>query len=138
MPQSSRPAQPIARHTEARVRTVLAVALVGPRQSGKTTLVRQIAADRDMPFITLDDEQSRAFALDDPGGFLRGLDRAVIDEVQRAPDLILALKETVDENVRPGRFLITCSVDLFTGAISPGPSQSTSPCRSPGRGTRPT
>ncbi len=123
MPQSNRPAHPIARHAEARVRTALAdtriVALVGPRQSGKTTLVRQIAADRDMPFVTLDDDQSRAFALDDPGGFLRGLDRAVIDEVQRAPDLILALKKTVDEDVRPGRFLITGSVDLFKGAISP-------------------
>jgi len=91
MPLSNRPAQPIARHAEARVREALEdtciVALVGPRQSGRTTLVRKIAADREMCFVTLDDGQSRAFAPDDPGGFLRGLDRAVIDEIQRAgPD----------------------------------------------------
>ncbi|MBC6403780.1 MAG: ATP-binding protein, partial [Hyphomonadaceae bacterium] len=69
--------------------------------------------------ITLDDEQSRQFANDDPGGFMRGLERAVIDEVQRAPGLILVLKKTVDEDPRPGRFLITGSVDLFKGTISP-------------------
>lgn len=95
------------------------VALVGPRQSGKTTLARKMAADRKMSFITLDDEQFRQFANDDAGGFLRGLEHTVIDEVQRAPDLILALKRAVDEDRRPGRFLITGSVDLFKGTISP-------------------
>lgn len=112
-----------ARHAKPRVLGALSdtriVALVGPRQSGKTTLARKIAADRDMSFITLDDEQFRQFANDDPGGFMRGLDRAVIDEVQRAPSLILALKRAVDEDPRPGRFLITGSVDLFKGTISP-------------------
>ncbi|MFO0691208.1 MAG: ATP-binding protein [Myxococcota bacterium] len=123
MPNRSIAAAPISRHAEARLRVALAdtriVALVGPRQSGKTTLVRKIAADRRMDFVTLDDEQSRQFANDDPGGFVRGLDRAVIDEVQRAPALILALKKAVDEDSRPGRFLITGSVDLFKGTISP-------------------
>ncbi|MBY0399127.1 ATP-binding protein [Myxococcota bacterium] len=123
MPRPSVVAAPILRHAEARVRTALKdtriVALVGPRQSGKTTLVRKIAADRDMRFVTLDDEQFRQFAHDDPGGFMRGLDGAVIDEVQRAPGLILALKKAVDEDPRPGRFLITGSVDLFKGTISP-------------------
>ncbi len=76
------------------------VALVGPRQSGKTTLVRKIAADEELTFITLDDEQSRQFANADPTGFMRGLNRAVIDEVQRAPGLILALKKAVDEDRR--------------------------------------
>lgn len=112
-----------ARHAEPRVLGALSdtriVALVGPRQSGKTTLARKIAADRDMSFITLDDEQFRQFANDDPGGFMRDLDHAVIDEVQRAPGLILALKRAVDEDPRPGRFLITGSVDLFKGMISP-------------------
>ena len=115
--------KPKARHAEPRVRGALSdtriVALVGPRQSGKTTLARKIAADRKMSFITLDDEQFRQFANDDPGGFMRGLDHAVIDEVQRAPGLILALKRAVDEDPRPGRFLITGSVDLFKGTISP-------------------
>jgi uncharacterized protein len=115
--------KPKARHAEPRVLDALSdtriVALVGPRQSGKTTLARKIAAERKMSFITLDDEQFRQFANEDPGGFMRGLDHAVIDEVQRAPDLILALKRAVDEDPRPGRFLITGSVDLFKGAISP-------------------
>lgn len=115
--------KPRARHAEPRVRGALSdtriVALVGPRQSGKTTLARKIAADCKMNFITLDDEQFRQFANDDPGGFMRGLDHAVIDEVQRAPGLILALKRAVDEDPRPGRFLITGSVDLFKGTISP-------------------
>jgi predicted AAA+ superfamily ATPase len=113
----------IKRHAEARVldalRDTRIVALVGPRQSGKTTLARKIATDRGMNFITLDDEQFRQFAIDDPAGFMRGLDQAVIDEVQRAPGLILALKKTVDEDPRTGRFLITGSVDLFKGTISP-------------------
>ncbi len=123
MPDQPTDTAPIPRHAEARIRIALAdtriVALVGPRQSGKTTLVRKIAADRNMHFVTLDDEQFRQFANDDPGGFMRGLDRAVIDEVQRAPGLILALKKAVDEDSRPGRFLITGSVDLFKGMISP-------------------
>ncbi|WP_419837542.1 ATP-binding protein [Candidatus Poriferisodalis sp.] len=113
----------IARHAEARVRSAMVdtriVAIVGPRQSGKTTLARRIADNDDRQFITLDDEQSRRFAQDDPTGFTRGLKRAVIDETQRAPDLILALKRIVDEDPRPGRFLITGSVELFTGSLSP-------------------
>lgn len=113
----------IKRHAEARVLDALhdtrIVALVGPRQSGKTTLARKIAADRGLNFITLDDEQFRRFAIDDPTGFMRDLDHAVIDEIQRAPDLILALKKAVDEDPRAGRFLITGSVDLFKGTVSP-------------------
>ena len=87
--------------------------MVGPRQSGKTTLARKITADEEMNFVTLDDDQFRQFANSDPSDFMRDLDRAVIDEIQRAPDLILALKKAVDEDTRPGRFLITGSVDLF-------------------------
>ena len=120
MPEQSKPKP---RHAEPLVLSALSdtriVALVGPRQSGKTTLARKIAAKEKMSFITLDDEQFRQFANDDPGEFIRGLDRAVIDEVQRAPGLILALKKAVDEDLRPGRFLITGSVDLFQGTISP-------------------
>ena len=123
MPKTPTPHAPIRRHAEMRIRAAMKdtriVAIVGPRQSGKTTLARKIAADQGMNFVTLDDEQFRHFASSDPGGFMRGLDRAVIDEIQRAPDLILALKKAVDEDTRPGRFLITGSVDLFRGAISP-------------------
>ena len=113
----------VPRHAEGPIRTALGdtriVALVGPRQSGKTTLARRIAEDDARPFITLDDDQSRRFAQDDPAGFMRGLQTAVIDEIQRAPDLILALKKAVDEDPRPGRFLITGSAELFKGATSP-------------------
>ena len=113
----------VARHAEARIRAALAdtriVAIVGPRQSGKTTLARRIAAADGRPFITLDDQQFRRFAESDPAGFMRGRQAVVIDEIQRAPSLILALKQAVDEDPRPGRFLITGSVDLFRGSISP-------------------
>jgi predicted AAA+ superfamily ATPase len=112
---------PVPRHAEPRVRAALAdtrvVAIVGPRQSGKSTLARKLAADR--PYLTLDDEQTRAFAQSDPTGFVRGLDLAVIDEIQRAPGLVLAIKRSVDEDPRPGRFLITGSADLFAGSIAP-------------------
>ena len=50
---------------------------------------------------------------------MRGLDTAVIDEIQRAPALILALKQSVDEDPRPGRFLVTGAVELFKRATSP-------------------
>ena len=121
--QTQDPGQFVARHAEARVRTALTdtriVAIVGPRQSGKTTLARRIARSDGRPFITLDDEQFRRFAEDDPAGFIRRQRVAVIDEIQRAPGLILALKQSVDEDPRPGRYLITGSVDLFRSSISP-------------------
>ena len=113
----------VARHAESPVRLALTdtriVAIVGPRQSGKTTLARRIADDDGRAFVSLDDDQFRRFAQDDPTGFARGLGRAAIDEIQRAPDLILALKKEVDERPDPGRYLITGSVDLFRGMISP-------------------
>ena len=113
----------VARHAEARIRTALTdtriVAIVGPRQSGKTTLARRIASGDGRPFISLDDEQFRRFAENDPAGFIRGRRTAVFDEIQREPGLILALKQSVDEDPRPGRYLITGSVDLFRSSISP-------------------
>ena len=115
--------QYVPRHAEARIRVALAdtriVAIVGPRQSGKTTLARRIAHDHGRPFITLDDEQHRRFAEDDPIGFTRSNPTAVIDEIQRVPNLILAIKQMVDENPRPGRYLITGSVEMFRGSVSP-------------------
>ena len=121
--RTTSPGTLVARHAEAQVRAALddtrIVAIVGPRQSGKTTLARRIAGDDRRPFITLDDEQFRRFAEDDPAGFVRSQPVAVIDEIQRAPALILALKKAVDEAPRPGRYLITGSVDLFRGALSP-------------------
>lgn len=105
------------RHVEIRLREALAdtpvVALNGPRQSGKTTLARKVAGD-DWAYLTLDDATVLRSASADPVGFVRGLDRAVIDEVQRAPDLLLAVKRSVDEDRRPGRFLLTGSAQILT------------------------
>lgn len=89
------------------------VLLCGPRQSGKTTLARQIAGEA-IPFVTLDDATTLDAAMADPVGFVRELDRAIIDEIQRAPDIILAIKATVDADPRPGRFLLTGSANLLT------------------------
>ncbi|WP_083957945.1 ATP-binding protein [Tateyamaria omphalii] len=87
--------------------------IAGPRQSGKTTLAMDLAGD-DLPYLTLDDATVLRAAQDDPVGFIRGLDRAVIDEVQRAPDLLLAIKAAVDNDQTPGRFLLTGSANLMT------------------------
>ncbi len=89
------------------------VLLAGPRQAGKTTLVRQIANDNRLRYLTLDDELTLLSAREDPVGMIRSLDRAVIDEIQRAPQLLLAIKKSVDEDRRPGRFLLTGSANLM-------------------------
>ena len=88
------------------------VLLAGPRQAGKTTLVRQLAA-KGLRYLTLDDELTLLAARADPVGLIRSLDRAVIDEIQRAPQLLLAIKKSVDEDRRPGRFLLTGSANLM-------------------------
>ena len=88
------------------------VLLAGPRQAGKTTLVRQVAA-KGLLYLTLDDDLTLLSAREDPVGMIRSLDRAVIDEIQRAPQLLLAIKKSVDEDRRPGRFLLTGSANLM-------------------------
>lgn len=88
------------------------VILNGPRQCGKTTLVGQLIG-RHRSYLTLDDDTVLASARSDPAGFLRGLDRASLDEVQRAPELLRAIKRAVDQDRRPGRFLLTGSADLL-------------------------
>lgn len=65
------------------------------------------------PYLTLDDGTTLAAALADPTGFLRRLDTVAIDEIQRAPDLLRAIKRSVDEDRRPGRFLLTGSADVL-------------------------
>jgi len=88
------------------------VLLAGPRQAGKTTLVRQVAQGR-LRYLTLDDDLTLLSAQQDPVGMIRSLDRAVIDEIQRAPQLLLAIKKSVDEDRRPGRFVLTGSANLM-------------------------
>ncbi len=91
------------------------VFLTGPRQAGKTTLVRSLVQSGVMEsYLTLDDATVRRAASSDPEAFLAGLgsSRTVIDEVQRAPSLFLPLKAAVDRDRRPGRLLLTGSADV--------------------------
>ena len=88
------------------------VFIAGPRQAGKTTLLK-ILAPENRPYLTLDDETTLRAAKADPRGFIRGLSRAAIDEVQRVPELLLSIKESVDADLRPGRFLLTGSANVM-------------------------
>ena len=82
--------------------------LTGPRQSGKTTLARQLAPE--LPYHSLEEPDTRAFAQEDPRGFLRQIaDGAILDEVQRCPDLFSYLQGVVDADGRLGRFILTGS-----------------------------
>lgn len=88
----------------------------GARQVGKSTLARQIAEDEHpAQIVNLDDKVARDAALTDPEGFIGGLRRPVlIDEVQRGqPDLLLAIKATVDRDLTPGQFLLTGSANVL-------------------------
>lgn len=84
------------------------VTLTGPRQSGKTTLARAVFPAK--PYITLEDPDTRRFATEDPRGFLAGLPGgAILDEIQRAPELSSYLQGIVDIDPTPGRFVLTGS-----------------------------
>ncbi|MFZ4077109.1 MAG: AAA family ATPase [Legionellaceae bacterium] len=91
--------------------------LTGPRQAGKTTLVRSIAKTLGMAYFTLDNQAILASVLNDPHGFIRSLttERTIIDEFQYAPSLISAIKESSDAlgADEKGRFILTGSSDIF-------------------------
>ncbi len=96
------------------------VVLTGPRQSGKTTLVR--IAFPDKPYLSLENPDLRLFANEDPRGFLaRYPEGAIIDEVQRVPDLLSYIQGIVDEQRTPGRYILTGSQNF---ALSRQVSQS--------------
>lgn len=88
------------------------VLVSGPRQAGKSTLVRTFEGEG-RRYLTLDDPAVLSAARADPTGFIRGLDRVIIDEIQRAPELMLSIKESVDRDPRPGRFLLTGSTNIL-------------------------
>ena len=82
------------------------VAITGPRQSGKTTLVRAVYASK--PYISLEDLDAYQFAMEDPRGFLGQYpDGAVLDEVQRCPGLFNYLQGIVDKDDRNGLYILT-------------------------------
>lgn len=88
-----------------------AVTLTGPRQSGKTTLCRAVFPQH--PYVTLEAPDQRGFATDDPRGFLAQFpDGAVLDEVQRVPDLPSYLRGIIDDDPTPGRWILSSSQNL--------------------------
>ncbi len=106
----------IPRHAQAPVTAALAdtrvVAINGARQTGKSTLARLVAAAFRLELRFLDEGPVRAAAQADPAFFVRHEGLLVIDEVQRVPELFLAIKHEVDANPIPGRFLLTGSARL--------------------------
>ena len=106
------------RNVKKKVTTALkdtpVIMLAGPRQCGKTTLVKQIM-EQDWIYVTLDDVNQLEFAKSDPLGFIRYFSdrRIIIDEVQRVPELFLPIKQSIDENRLPGRFLLTGSANAM-------------------------
>lgn len=87
------------------------VTVTGPRQAGKTTLCRMAFPDK--LYRSLEDPDERRYAVEDPRGFLSEIEAgAVLDEVQRAPELLSYLQGVVDEDPEPGRFILTGSVNL--------------------------
>ncbi len=92
-----------------------AVTITGARQVGKTTLVKAIAAQRkDLAYYTLDDLSVLSAARHDPESFVGGLRLpAIIDEVQRAPEVLVSVKRVIDEGVKAGSFLLTGSANLL-------------------------
>lgn len=102
----------ITRDSEQSIRTLLRgfpiVTLTGPRQSGKTTLAKTVFSDR--PYASLEDPDIRQSAKDDPRSFLeRFSDGAVLDEIQRCPELLSYLQTMVDGDGRMGLFILTGS-----------------------------
>ncbi len=85
----------------------------GARQCGKSTLVRLVGGSHGAQWRTLDRAVDREAAAADPAGFVEVATPMVIDEIQRVPELLLAIKESVDADLRPGRFLLTGSARVL-------------------------
>ncbi len=87
------------------------VTVTGPRQSGKTTLCRKVFSKK--AYVNLEAPDERQFALDDPRGFLNAYQEgAILDEIQRTPDLLSYIQPMVDEDPAPGKFILTGSQQL--------------------------
>ena len=101
------------KHTiEQAMHTRRVLLLSGPRQCGKTTLARSLCSD-DTEYLTLDDVTLKEAAENDPHGFVKHrANTLIIDEVQRVPSLLPAIKKRVDEDNRPGQYLLTGSANI--------------------------
>ncbi len=104
--------RPLAASLKAALRDTPVVCLLGPRQSGKTTLARTLEPRH--AYVTFDDEATLSYARADPTGFVAALpSRVILDEIQRVPELLRTIKLAVDRDRRPGRFVLTGSANLL-------------------------
>ena len=103
-------ARPLTTSLKAALRDTPVVCLLGPRQSGKTTLARTLEPRHTS--VTFDESATLAFAHADPTGFVAALPpRVILDEIQRVPELLRTIKLAVDRDRRPGRFVLTGSAN---------------------------
>ena len=105
-------ARPLLASLKIALRDTPVVCVLGPRQSGKTTLARTL--EPRYAYLSFDDAATLSFAKADPTGFVAALPkRAILDEIQRVPELLRTLKLAVDLDRRPGRFILTGSANLL-------------------------
>lgn len=96
------------------LRDTPSVLIHGPRQCGKTTLAQDVGRGAGYAYFSFDDENVLAVAKEDPVGFVADLpERAILDEVQRVPDLFASLKLSIDRNRLPGRLILTGSANVL-------------------------
>lgn len=109
--QFKRNIMPVIEKAITRSRVIL---LNGARQVGKTTLANEISKRKDYSYFTFDDELTYLAAVGNPSGFISEIKKPVIlDEIQRVPELFLAIKKEVDQNPDPGKFLLTGSANAL-------------------------
>ena len=106
------------RFTEERLRESLqdtpVILIHGARQCGKTTLAQAIGSELGYHYITFDDANQLQAAKTDPIGFVQSLpEQSILDEIQRVPELFTAIKASVDQNRKPGRFILTGSANVL-------------------------
>lgn len=111
------PSLPLPRAFTANVREALStfpvVVLTGARQTGKSTLIRHLLGPPGRRYYSLDDLDVLERAQTAPDALLHGKQPVTLDEIQRSPDLLLAIKRAVDDRRRPGRFLLSGSANLL-------------------------
>ncbi|HEX3551870.1 MAG TPA: ATP-binding protein [Thermoanaerobaculia bacterium] len=103
----------LQRSLDLALRSFPIVVVTGSRQTGKSTLVHSLTNEPSRAYLTLDDLEVLDRARNAPEALVRSAGRMTLDEVQRSPDLLLAVKRAVDEEKAPGRFLLTGSANLL-------------------------
>ncbi len=103
----------MARRIAGALGSMPVVVLTGMRQTGKSTFLQKQKELKDRRYVTLDDYDQLEAARKDPDGLLSADRPIIIDEVQRVPELLIAVKRAVDRNRRPGFFLLSGSANLF-------------------------